>query len=69
MNFIQIMELIILLWPLIKQFINAIEDEQRRETVADEVTTIAGNMLNGTVPVANALDISTALAKPFKIAA
>ncbi len=68
MNWLEIMRLIMVLWPLIEQLINAIGESQKREEAADAVTNVVANLLNGTVPVNNSLDVVSALAAPLKIA-
>lgn len=69
MNWIEIMRLIIALWPLIEQIIDAITNVQNREAVANEVTNVVAKLLDGTIPVSNSSDVAVALAKPLKIAA
>ena len=66
MNFIELMNLIVLLWPYILQLLGMIEDAAERVKVTDEVTNVIGNILNGTIQVANAFDVTTALSKPLK---
>ncbi len=69
MNFLEIMRLIVLLWPLIEQLIQAIGDEQERNEVADREINVIASLLNGNVPANNEFDVVSALAQPLKRAA
>jgi len=65
MNWIEIVNLIVALWPLILQILNAISDESKRNQVADAVTTVAGRMFTGDIQVANAADVIAKLKEPL----
>ena len=68
MNWIQILELVIVLLPMLLKLLKGMEDKQEAEKIADEVTTVAGNILIGTTPVNNPVDVMTAMIKPLMAA-
>lgn len=46
MNWIEIMRLIVALWPIIEKILSGIEDEQERAVRANEITNVFASLLS-----------------------
>lgn len=53
MDWLEIMRLILAIWPLIEKILEMIADENERDTKYDAVTTALGRLLTGQDRVAN----------------
>jgi len=66
MNWIEILRLIVQIWPLIEKILEMITNAEQRETTANELRQVAVNLISGNTSVSGPNEIVAALTKPLK---